>query len=239
MHGVRALFHAEAPKALVQVEFNLALEEEMLAVVAHNLREGDAFMDVGSNVGVFAVVSGRVVGQRGTVIAFEPDPRSFAQLQKNLSLNDLQTAQAFMVALGEHDEKARLYVDRPAPSLIGGEGNSEGQGNYEWVQVVNGDRFLKMHGLPVPRVIKIDAEGYEYGVLRGLSATLSDAAAELVACEVHPYLLPKHTTVKAIVGLLKSFGFDEITTLPRRGEVQVIARKAGSAGRPTHAFAHK
>jgi hypothetical protein len=62
-------------------------------------------------------------------------------------------------------------------------------------------------------------------VLRGLRATLSTPATELVVCEIHPYLLPKGTTQAMIKEFMASLGFDDISELQRRGEIQLIARR--------------
>lgn len=229
--GVRPAFHVASPAELVQVEFNLMLEDEFLRLVLSCLRGGDVFMDIGANIGVYTILSALIVGEAGRVMAFEPETRNFAQLERNISVNSLKNVAAFRAALGEENSQGQLFVDRPAASLIPSEKAPAENEVAESVEIVNGDDFRKAHGLPLPRIVKIDVEGFEYKVLRGLRETLSTPATELVVCEIHPYLLPKDTTQAMITEFVASLGFDNITELPRREEIQLIARRRSS----THA----
>src|SRR4051812_4112055 len=53
------------------------------------LRPGDTVVDVGANIGAFAVVAASIVGPRGRVIAFEPVAETFQCLTENVALNGL------------------------------------------------------------------------------------------------------------------------------------------------------
>jgi FkbM family methyltransferase len=223
--GVEARFRTSGPRELVQVEFNLALEQEILEIVVGCLQQGDVFMDAGANIGIFTVMAALIVGERGQVLTFEPETGAFAKLQRNLEVNGFQNVRAFKVALSDTDGQGQLYVDRPAPSLMASGQSGQGSERVESVEIASGDNLCKAHRLPVPRVVKIDVEGFEYLVLQGLRGTLSQPATELVVCEVHPYLLPTGTTPEMIKGFLKSLGFDDVAELPRREEIQMIARK--------------
>jgi FkbM family methyltransferase len=225
LYGVKPAFRVCNPAELVQVEFNLMLEDQILQLVLPCLQSGDVFLDVGANIGIFTILSALVVGEKGKVIAFEPETHNFAMLERNISVNSLTNVAAFKAALGEENSKGQLFVDRPAASLMPSE-NAPKEGEYsESVEIVNGDDFRQAHGLLIPRVVKIDVEGFEYVVLRGLRATLSTPATELVVCEIHPYLLPKGTTQAMIKEFMASLGFDDISELQRRGEIQLIARR--------------
>ncbi len=227
--GTQAVFRTANPHELIQVEFNLMLEHEMLSMIAKHLRRGDVFMDVGANIGVFSVMGGLIVGEEGQVIAFEPYKRAFDQLERNLNLNGLRNVTPFRVALSQDDGTARLYVDRPAPSLTERTLNTKEEERYESIETARGDGFREIHALPVPNVVKIDVEGFEYAVLQGLRATLSDWRCKFVICEVHPHLLPSGVTPEAIKAFFESLGFDEISELRRRQEIQVVAHKRATA----------
>ncbi|MDR3678101.1 MAG: FkbM family methyltransferase [Acidobacteriota bacterium] len=233
LYGVKSAFRVTNPAKLVQVEFNLMLEDEILRLVLPCLHSGDVFLDVGANIGIFTILSALVVGEKGKVMAFEPETHNFEMLERNISVNSLKNVAAFKAALGEENSKGQLFVDRPAASLMPSEiAPKEGE-SVESVEIVNGDDFRRTHGLPYPRVVKIDVEGFEYVVLRGLRETLSNPATELVVCEVHPYLLPKGTTQAMITEFMAALGFDDISEMQRRDEIQMIARRRPS----THAAA--
>ena len=225
IHGIEAAFRAANPAELVQVDFNLTLEEEVFQIILPSLGSGDVFVDVGANIGVFTILSALKVGETGQVIAFEPEACAYSQLEQNINLNHFKNVRAFQVALGEEKSSGKLYVERAAPSLMPSAAPPERGEKFEQIEIVNGDEFWKLHGLPIPRVVKIDVEGFEYAVLEGLRATLSNPATQLVVCEIHPYLLPKGTTAEMVHERLKTFGFNDLTEFPRHHEIQLIARR--------------
>jgi hypothetical protein len=80
--------------------------------------------------------------------------------------------------------------------------------------------------LPLPAAVKIDVEGEELSVLRGLRRTLSESACRMVCCEVHPSLLGAGVGPPDVLDLLRSFGFGRIDTLPRGPEQHLVAYKS-------------
>jgi len=228
-HGVPVRFRARNMDELRCVENRaLILERATLEIIQRELRSGDSFLDVGADVGVFTMLAAAVVGTAGQVIAFEPEVKAFDRLRDNLSLNELRNVRAFRAALGEERAEGRLcFSSTSCPSLVRDE-DSGPEVQCEFVEVVNGDEFWNLLELPIPHVIKVDVEGYEYSVLKGLRRTLSDPRARLLLCEIHPPLLPKSTTPDAVRELILSLGFTHSVEFPRRDEIHVVARKEPS-----------
>ncbi len=223
LFGIEAAFRVQNPRELARVEFILMSERRVLEIVMRSLHPGDVFLDIGANVGVFTILSARTVGEAGSVVAFEPEIRRFSQLEENLTLNGLCNVRPFRVALGEEEGEGRLHVKGTrSPSLIAPNGRLDGSAEYEPVQVVNGDEFWKAHGLPPPRAVKIDVEGFELSVLQGLRGLLSGPATTLLVCEIHPWT---GITVQDVRELVASMRFGEVTTSPRQDEVHMVARK--------------
>jgi FkbM family methyltransferase len=229
--GRQVLFRTRTPDDLVRVEYHVALlERKTLQILARGLRPGDTFLDVGADVGTFTIPAALFVGETGRVIAFEPEAESFEHLQDNVSLNQLRNVRAFKIALGEESSEGRLYVgQRVCPSLIAPDADHSAVGHAEVVQVANGDELWNAEGLPIPQAVKIDVEGFEYSVLRGLRKTLSDPRVKLLLCEIHPHLLPEVTSVEAVREFITSLGFTEAEVFVRTTEVYVIAGKEPSA----------
>jgi FkbM family methyltransferase len=223
LFGIQAAFRVQNPRDLSCVESTLSAETRILEIVMRSLGAGDVFLDIGANVGVYTILSARTVGEAGRVVAFEPEIQHFNRLQENIALNGLCNVRAFRVALGEVEGIGRLYVKgTPSPSLVAPEGHFEASAEYEPVEVVVGDKFWKVHGLPAPRVVKIDVQGFELAVLRGLRGLLSGPATTLLVCEIHPWA---GITVQDVRELVASMGFRRATTSPRRDEVHMVARK--------------
>ena len=223
LHGLKAAFHVPNPRDLFSVEYTLSSEEPTLEIIMRSLRAGDVFLDIGANVGVYTVLSARAVGEAGAVVAFEPEVRRFERLQENLTLNGFRNVRPFRVALGEAEGDGRLYVKGPpSPSLVTPQGHLAASAEWEVVEVVNGDEYWRAHALPPPRVVKIDVEGFELSVLKGLRGLLSGPATTFLVCEVHPWA---GVTVQDVKELAASMRFRTVATTRRQDEVHMFAHK--------------
>jgi hypothetical protein len=96
---------------------------------------------------------------------------------------------------------------------------------YQVVEIMEGDHLVEIEKLPLPRAVKIDVEGYEYAVIRGLSQTLVQPDCELVCCEIHPSLLPAEVKPQDVLDLLKSLGFTHIDLYPLLNTYHTVCYK--------------
>jgi FkbM family methyltransferase len=221
-------------------EFRIHTSEELRFLEAMELYErrvfdrlmeavkpGDVVYDIGANVGLYAVPLAKEVGNRGQVIAFEPERTSYNHLQENLKLNALNNVRSFRKALGERNGEATIYLGEVGNlSLLPPDTRDM---NRQVVEMVEGDWFREAENLPLPRAIKIDVEGYEYAVLEGLRRTLAHPQCEMVVCEIHPTLLPAKVQPEAVLDLLKSLGFTCMDTFPGWHVSHAVAHKVTSS----------
>ena len=152
-------------------------------------RPGMTVLDVGANVGAYALLLGQWVGAGGSVFAFEPAPETYDGLARHVELNQLgQVVHPVRAALGSESGTAALLA-------FGNQGSSrlatglDGAGTIE-VQVTTIDEFCDRHRL-TPAFIKIDVEGTELDVLRGARRTIRRCRGDLALfVELHPTLWP-------------------------------------------------
>jgi FkbM family methyltransferase len=223
VRDVHASFYCRPdPADFRGLEGNFVTEQDFLDALLSTLRPGDTFYDVGANYGLFSIFVGKTVGDRGQVVAFEPDSQTCELLLANERLNQVRSIRLFRKALGEEEKREPLFV---GGSLVAQEGNLPERGVAEVVDVVPGDRFVSAEKLTIPRAVKIDVEGFEYSVLRGLAQTLANPACELLCCEVHPGLLPKGVTVDTVKEFVNSLGFSHLRTHRQNFADHVIAYK--------------
>jgi FkbM family methyltransferase len=141
--------------------------------LARVLGRGGAFYDIGANVGYLTIVGAALVGPEGSVYAFEPVPANAAALRRNLALNGL--AHASVVEQAVSDEAGRqtlvLALDSGGAALSVADRPPDAAGTIE-VDVTTVDRFVGRTGVRPPSVVKIDVEGAELNVLKGMGATL-------------------------------------------------------------------
>jgi len=218
-------FWAHTPGELRMAE-GRGREQHILELLISLIQPGDVFYDIGSGFGLYTVFLAKAVGEQGQVVAFEPEGESYQHLRANLTLNGLTNVRAFRKALGERNCEAKLYANSEEPwrSTLCGPVDARETG-YEVIEVVEGDQFREAENLPLPRVVKIDVEGYEYAVIHGLQQTLAHPHCDLVCCEVHPTLLPSGVGPEAVSALLKSLGFAQIVIYPRANQFHALAYK--------------
>lgn len=138
-------------------------EFDEMSFVAHFLRKNDTFVDVGANVGAFTVLASGVAGAR--TIAFEPSPRTFDILQRNVWLNNLSAlATPIHAAVGRVPGKLQLTESLGTENYICPTGTSGVE-----VEVTTLDASVRESS---PTVIKIDVEGFETEVIGGAAETL-------------------------------------------------------------------
>jgi FkbM family methyltransferase len=210
--GRHAKFHVYS-SAAVQALDSLGGERQTLEFLIGRLAPGDCLYDIGAATGLYTVFLAHVVGEKGRVVSFEPERDAYERLQENLKLNQLSNVQAFRLALSDREGSVVLQLGDVAGAARMVESCAERETRRvgaEHAQAAQGDEFVKAHGLPPPRAVKIDVEGHEYSVLRGLGRTLAQSCCELVCCEVHPSLLPRGLTPEDVLAFLRSVGFGRI-----------------------------
>lgn len=149
-----------------------------MAFAMHLLRPGELFVDVGSNVGSYAVLAGSI-GAR--CVAFEPVPSSFRRLLDNIALNRYEDrVTALNLAVGDTRSSALMTSDEDTTNRIVTASDLRRNAVVE-VQMVRLDDVVD--GDPV--LIKIDVEGSEPEVLRGAYSLLRRKSLLGVIIEVN------------------------------------------------------
>jgi len=170
-----------------------AWEPHVTGVFSRLLSPGDVCIDVGAHIGYYTLLASRLVGPRGHVYAIEPALTTYAELRRNLELNEVSNVTALNVAAGAADGRGILYDGPP---------HNAGQASMQ--EPVNMSDHLKTRSSEVEvlrvvsviapehhsrvRLIKIDVEGFEFEVLRGLEPLLDAGAQPAVLMELHPGL---------------------------------------------------
>ena len=159
----------------------LGQHNEVAAFLLTRISSRDVFIDVGANCGLMTLVASvKIPGDR--VYCFEPNPEAFEALKRNAELNHIKPS-CFNLALSDCNETCRLFI--PDGDLGGGSFEAQ---NYRRRELQRGEkpptRFVKVqakrlddlvntHELSLPQffdriVVKIDAEGHERAIVRGM-----------------------------------------------------------------------
>lgn len=204
-------FYAKTPDEMRLIESVTGDEGEkkVLLSLMSLLREEDTVYDIGANVGVYSILLGKKMGNSGKVFAFEPESESLKKIKENIKLNNLENINIIDKALGDSASFANLYISQTTGNFSL-ENIYEKEAKSESVEVVKGDDFVEKNNLPIPNIVKIDVEGYEYRVLRGLKKSLEKPECRIICCEIHVGILSEGVTEEKIIDFIKSLGFNKI-----------------------------
>lgn len=145
----------------------LALLREATAYLRGKRTGEITFFDVGANVGHHTLFMSGVADR---VFAFEPFPVVREELEGRLSLNQVSNVRVMPVGLGDEDQELPYFASTGANSGIGtflNHRSAEYQSGST-LPVRRGDPLFDLMGLPRMDLLKIDVEGFEPHVLRGL-----------------------------------------------------------------------
>jgi len=142
--------------ALFNPDYNL---EELNFLRAH-VGSGGTFVDVGANVGTYALALARHVGGNGKVIAVEPHPVTFARLKFNNDASGVAQTKLVAAAAGPSDGELMIETDGDnlgASHIVTGAAGA----NAIKVPSLRLRRILEEAGVTRVDALKIDIEGFE------------------------------------------------------------------------------
>lgn len=138
--------------------------------LTHYLKSGMTYVDVGANIGTTTLAAADAVGADGTVIAFEPHPRTFRDLCDSVALNPALAERITLVAAAVGDSAGRARISNLPENDV----NHIDEAGIP-VSMTTLDQALAA----APRIdlLKVDVEGYERNVLLGAGETLEKTSA--------------------------------------------------------------
>lgn len=161
-------------------------ENDLVTRMRDHLQNGDTIYDVGANIGLISLLLAlHPSGSNSKVHSFEPEPRNFDQLQKNIALNGL-TGRVIpqRLALGTSEGEVQLFIRGTA-----GEGRhsiAEDKGSTDSISVplTTAASFATSTG-DLPTIVKIDVEGAEGQVIGGFADLIGENPPRDFFMEIH------------------------------------------------------
>lgn len=230
--AARVLSHPIADGAFLAAFFAYKRHvEDPFAALARkrpDLFAGGDILDVGANAGYTATVFARVASPGAHVHAFEPEPTNFRRLERVIRTRTLtEVVIPHRVAVGETDGSVDLAINptHPGDHRVVSSAGQRASSRRIRVPVITLDAFENV------AFVKIDTQGFELEVSRGMSRLLDRSPSITVAFEYAPSEL---ADAKALLEFYRSRGF-ALHLLTSRGELrpfrdEEVAQRVASRG---------
>lgn len=184
-------------------------EAEHRAILASVLRPGMTVLDIGANIGYYAVMELRLMGGRGQVVAVEPVPSNVELLRRNLILNGYEQAQIIESAVSDSSGRRRLNLSSSSNlhsfHRVAGQ-ERDAQSDQIDVEVRSVPDIVRAVG-PID-LMRMDVEGHEVEILAGMvpAVEAGDMAPSILFEAHHHYYSAEHD-IRPLLVLLFAAGY--------------------------------
>jgi FkbM family methyltransferase len=164
-------------------------ETDVYQAIREHVRPGSHVLDVGTFLGIYAILAARQAGPGGRVVTIEPTEWSASVARRHIAFNAGRHAPITLIeaAAGEARGQAVLReYDEPYVNSLTGNTEVDGSPRLRRVDVVTLDEVCAEHRLK-PSFIRMDVQGAEWHALRGARETIKAGGKDLVIiAEMHP-----------------------------------------------------
>lgn len=182
------------------------------AIVKH-FDKGEIFYDIGAHIGYFSAIAAMINDGAGMVIAFEPRPMNARFFRRHIKKNNFKGVTLYEAAVGE-EEKMVLFDT----SWGSATGRVSDRGKLE-VRQVSIDRLVEKGEIPLPTFVKIDVEGGEIEVIKGLRDVIEKARPKMVVATHNDEC---HRFVTEFLRL-HNYSFEILNPGRVKGDTEIIA----------------
>jgi len=222
---------------------DIGLSRELLAFKSHEplstkllsreLKEGMFCLDIGANIGYYALLENKIVGKNGQVIAIEPSPLNFKRLQQNCNIQKSSRLEAHNYAVGEtdgivnfvvndHSNWCRVSEDQTTENLSE---QAIGKGiRVVKIPIIRIDSFLKKRQIEKLDLVRMDVEGYEVHVYQGMKETIKKFKP-ILYIELHSGFLGLDG-MKKFLKMVKDDGYDIKYYIPRWMDTPLVGNES-------------
>lgn len=161
-------------------------EKRATLIMKEFIEPEDIILELGANIGYYVLIESSNLSDKGFIYAIEPGQDNVQLLKKNIKLNNIKNIEIYELAMSDKKGISKLYLNRASNfySLI----NDTNTSRYIEVPTNTVDNFLK--NKKHITFLRMDIEGYEVEVIKGMKKTLKDKNFKKLFVEIHPHLVP-------------------------------------------------
>ncbi len=180
-------------------------EPECGKLFRRELRPGMTVVDIGANIGYYVLMEAQCIGETGTILAVEPEPKNFMILKNNWEINSYNTnIQFYNLAISNRRGKAQFIVsDYSNLHKL----SSEDKKSEKSIEVETSTLDELLEGKKAD-FIRMDVEGGEVLILKGMKNILESGYPLKIFLEIHPRLLREFgSNAEEVLGILAEADF--------------------------------
>ena len=183
-HGLQILVRNPRKSLIARSIYLSGLwEPETTHLISKKMKPGMNVLDVGADIGYYTILFAKLVGAKGKVYAFEPIPKAKQYLDKNVELNELKNISTFGFAL--FDDAGMVCLEDPFnKSKINPQKKRLSKNDIQ-VEMKVFDGLRSKESIDRVHFMKLDVEGAEMNILRGMRETIKKDRPEILV-ELHP-----------------------------------------------------
>lgn len=180
-------------------------EPECTKIFKDELSEGMKVVDIGANIGYYVMMEAKKLGVTGKIYAIEPAPKNFQQLKRNVEINSYPVdIELHNLAIGDRNGRARFSLAATSNNHKLAAPGAEDDDTIE-VDVARLDDLLMNKQIDV---VRMDPEGAEWLILKGMEKILRNKKPLKMFIEIHPKLIKRYGgDVKEMLVFLADCGF--------------------------------
>lgn len=185
-------------------------EENETNLVKKEIQKDDIVLDIGAHIGYYTLLFAKLAGPGGKIFAFEPDRGNYNLLKKNIKENGYQNITIERMAVSDENGTTKLFLsenDSGHNRIYYGKYVSK---NFDIIKKINLDDYFKNDSIAEKiSFVKMDVEGSELGVLRGMKSILNKNNKLKILLEFSPSQMKEFGTEPSeLLKLLKTYDFN-------------------------------
>lgn len=193
-------------------------------LMINELKQDMICVDLGSNIGYYAVIESNLIGETGKIFAIEPSPVNFPVLKSNLENQKMNNFLAFNIAIGDKNEEMEFIISSKSnwSKIRMNNEKINPEDKIIKIPVKTLDSFVNENNITKIDILRMDVEGFEYNILLGANKILEKFKPKIFV-EIHKMYLGKGKTYE-IFNELKNKGYEIEYYIPRIYDTPIIGK---------------
>ena len=193
-------------------------------LMINELKQDMFCLDLGSNIGYYAVIESNMIGESGKIFAIEPSPVNFPVLKSNLENQKKNNFLAYNIAIGDKNEEMEFIISSKSnwSKIRMNNEKINPEDKIIKIPVKTLDSFVKENNITKIDILRMDVEGFEYNIILGANNVLEKYKPKIFV-EIHKMYLGKEKT-REIFNDLKNKGYEIKYYIPRIYDSPIIGK---------------